>query len=95
MGIWHRDARLFWFAAPAITSQALTAIAGFLHGQFRAGAADNALYVFVIAQIAAALYLVYRMDGRRLAALLLAAFSISYSLLAAFVAAMAFSDNWI
>ncbi|MFA6124138.1 hypothetical protein [Sphingomonas sp.] len=95
LGIWHRDARLFWFTAPAVASQALIAVAGFFHGQFRGEPSDITLCLFLIAQLAAAFYLVYRLDGRRLAALLLAVFSLTYSLFAAFVAAMAFSDNWI
>jgi hypothetical protein len=95
LGIRHRDTRLLWFVAPAVASQVLMAVAGFFRGQFRGEPADIALCLFLIAQLAAALYLVYRLNGLRLAASLLAVFSISYSLFAAFVAAMAFSDDWI
>ena len=100
--VWGAVARapglLFFLALPA-ASQVFVAIAGFMRGWFRnpllQQTAGIVLLAFMLMQIAAAGYLVFRLKGARLPAIALAIFSLSYANFASLVAFMAFTEQWL
>jgi hypothetical protein len=86
---------LLLFLIPLIASEAFVALAGMMRGDFRGETANPILLGFLAAQLIVSAWIVYRCRAALPAALLLAIFSISYALFAAFVAAMSFSDDWL
>jgi hypothetical protein len=94
-GLLRRNARLLLFLVPPILSEAHVAAAGFLRGRLRGAGGDWASLGFLAAELIVCLGLIVWIRGARLPAALLALFSISYGLFAAFVATMAFRDSWI
>ena len=89
----RRDLLLFLLLPAA--SQALVVISGLMRGEFPDGASDPYLWAFILLQVAAAGYLVFRLSGARWAATALAIFSVSYARFAALVAGMSFADIWL
>lgn len=83
------------FLIPFAASQAFVGLAGAMRGQFRTDESGFVLLAFVTGQLVLAVYLVWRLKGARVPAVLLALFSLSYALFAAFVAGMALTDNWL
>ena len=94
-GIRRRKANLLIFLLLVAASQALVVVAGVMRGSLRGGAGQPILGTFLLLQVAIAGYLVWRLKGTRWAAAALAIFTSSYAAFAAFVAAMAFSDDWL
>jgi len=97
LGILSRKTSLLIFLLLPAASQILVVVAGFLRGAFRSDGNQLSFWLsaFVLLQIACAAYLVWRLRGARRPATALAVFTSSYAFFAAFVAAMAFSDNWL
>jgi len=95
LGIVKRKTSLMIFLLLPAASQILVVIAGFMRGSLRYDANQPILWTFLLLQIAAAGYIVWRLKGARRPAAALAVFTSSYAFFAAFVAAMAFSDTWL
>jgi hypothetical protein len=95
LGIARREAGLLMFAALPAASQILVSVAGFMRGSFRDSGSHPILLTFLLLQLVAAGYLVWRMKGARWPAAALAVFSLSYALFAAFIAVMAFNNDWL
>lgn len=94
-GLIKRERRLALVIVPFAASELLVAIAGFWRGEVADGIGQSVLIVFMVLQVAFALYLIYRMEDARLAGIALALFSVTYALFAAFVSAMSFGDVWV
>lgn len=97
-GAMRRRFGLAVFLALPAASQMLVVVAGFMRG--RVG--HNELHYiffglsgFILLQLVAACYLVFRLTAARLPALALAIFSLTYALFASFVALMSFQDTWL
>jgi hypothetical protein len=98
VGIAKRQIRLLIFLLLPAASQILVVVAGFKRGAFQHDANQLALWIigtFMLLQIAGAAYIVWRLKGARGPAAAIAIFTSSYAVFAAFVAAMAFSDDWL
>jgi len=94
-GILKRKPGLLIFCPLIVVSQALVVIAGFMRGSVSGGVTSFILNSFLLLQVIAAGYFVWRLKGTRGPASALAIFTSSYAAFAAFVAAMAFTDNWL
>ncbi|HWT98903.1 MAG TPA: hypothetical protein VN229_14850 [Terriglobales bacterium] len=94
-GIVKRKAILLIFAPLIVVSQALVVVAGFMRGSVGGGVASFTLDVFLLLQVVAAGYFVWRLKGMRGPASVLAIFTSSYAAFAAFIAGMAFTNNWL
>lgn len=94
LGIKAGRPSLLLFGLLAFASHLFVAVAGFFRGAIHE---SNMLIVcsFLLLQLAAAVYLVYRLKGVRLSATLLALFTLSYAWFAAFIASMSFNDTWL
>lgn len=90
-----RDRRLLLFLIPAGLSQLLVAIAGAFERQLSDPWLGPLLLMFLAAQLLMSLYLIYKLEEVRRAASALSVFSFTYALFSAFVAAMAFSGDWL
>ena len=93
----HETSLWIFLLLPA-ASQILVVVAGFKRGAFQHDANQLAPWIigtFMLLQIVGAAYIVWRLKGARGPAAAIAIFTSSYALFAAFVAAMAFSDNWL
>jgi hypothetical protein len=97
LGIVKRKTSLLIFLLLPTASQILVVVAGFMRGAFRSDANQLTLWIltFVLLQMAGAGYIVWRLKGARGPATAIAVFTSSYAVFAAFVAAMAFSDDWL
>lgn len=95
LGISVRRRDLWLFGIPFLLTEALVAFAGFYRGQVDEAISKPVLLIFLALILLISVSLVWRMQGARLPALLLAIFSVTYGLFGAFVAAMSFSDNWL
>jgi len=96
LGFSRRRKDLLVFLVLILVSQLLVVMAGLMRGSLRAGVTlDLLLLVFLLPQIAASAYLVWRLKGSRWPAAALAGFTSTYALFAAFVAEMAFRDVWL
>jgi hypothetical protein len=93
--LWHRRWVLLGFLAPIAICQLLVAIAGYMRGDLNYGMPAPLFFAFCAVQLLIIVYLVYVAKGTRLAALLLAVFCVAYSLMAAFIATMSFSDTFL
>jgi hypothetical protein len=93
--VWHRRWALLIFIFPVVVCHILVAAAGFMRGQ----ASDEATRIILLAILAFQLssigYLIYLARGTRLAATCLGVFCVAYTLMASFIAAMAFTDSWV
>lgn len=89
-----RKGLLLFLLLPA-ASQGLVVVAGFMRGMLPNDGSHLYLSAFMVLQIAAAGYLVFRLRGARWAAFALSVFTVSYALFAAFVAGMSFTDVWL
>jgi hypothetical protein len=98
-GVIKRKTNLLIFLMLILASQALVVVAGFLRGSLRGTTnqltLQTLLGTFLLLQIAIAGYFVWRLKGARWPAVALAIFTSSYAAFGAFVAAMAFSDDWL
>lgn len=94
-GLMDRRSGLLLFLILPAASQALVAVSGSMRGSFGRDDDLTFLLVFVVLQLLAATYLVFRLKGARAPATALAVFSSSYALFAAFIAGMAFTDTWL
>jgi hypothetical protein len=98
-GIIERKANLLVFLLLIVASQALVVVAGFWRGSLRGTTNELTLQtllgIFLLLQIAIAGYFVWRLKGARWPAAALAIFTSSYAAFGAFVAAMAFSNDWL
>jgi len=93
IGAIRRQPKLFAFMTSVFASQALVAVAGFWRGQLNEpGIVLNA---FMLLQLLLVIYLIYRLEGARLAALFLGAFSMAYAFEAWFISTMSFRDIWL
>jgi hypothetical protein len=97
LGILKRKSGLLVFLLLPAASQIFVVVAGFMRGAFRSDSNQLGLLIwtFVLLQIAGAGYIVWRLKGARGSATALAFFTSSYALFAAFIATMAFSDDWL
>jgi hypothetical protein len=98
MGFAKRNMALLIFLAPTAASQLLVAVAGLLRGAFRQDPSHLSLWIlglFMLLQLAGSAYIVWRLKGARWPAAAIAVFTSSYAFFAAFVASMAFSDDWL
>ena len=98
-GVIKRKMNLLLFLLLIVATQVLVVVAGFLRGSLRGTTnqltLQTLLGAFLLLQIAFAGYLVWRLKGARWPAVALAIFTSSYAAFGAFVAAMAFSDDWL
>lgn len=94
-GVVIREKRLSAFLLPFAASQIFVAISGFMQGKVAEPMASLVLLSFITLQLAGAGYLIFTLKGARLPATLLAIFAMSYAAFAAFIAAMAFANDWI
>jgi len=95
VGAVKRQWNLFRFAASVVISAAFVAAAGVLRDRLAEEIGLLVTFVFLVFQLVLVGYLVYRAKGARPAAIALALFCLSYALFTAFVAAMAFSNDWL
>lgn len=95
LGLRKRRADFLLFLLPVALSHVLVATAGAFRGQLNSDRNAPILLAFMILQALTGAYLVYRAKGARIAAGALFIFTLTYALVAAFVAAMAFSDSWL
>lgn len=98
-GVVKRKTNLLLFLLLVVASQILVVIAGFSRGSLRGTTNQLILQIllgtFLLLQIAIAGYFVWRVKGARWPAVALAIFTSSYAAFGAFVAGMAFSDDWL
>ena len=97
-GAVKRNRSLFIFLVPLAASQILVIVAGFLRGALRPDPNHIISWIlgtFILLQIVWSAFIVFRLRGARWPGAALAIFNSSYALFAAFVAAMAFSDDWL
>jgi hypothetical protein len=97
-GVAKRETGLLIFLMPLAASQLLVIVAGFLRGVFRPDSYYMISWItgaFILFQIAASAYIVWRLRGARWSAAAITIFNLSYALHAGFVATMAFSDDWL
>ena len=95
LAVWRRNRFLWRFGLPFLGCQALVVVAGFLRGSL-----DNSITTYILAPFIAvmlgwSLFLVVRAKCARIAALLLAVFTLSYASYASFVSWMSFTDTWL
>ena len=95
LGVRKRATFLWRFGLPVLASHALVAVAGFLRGALDASHVQIVVLSFMVVILGWSLFLVYKAKGSRIAALLLAVFSLSYAAYASFVSVMSFTDNWM
>lgn len=95
LGARNRQWALFRFAASVVISAAFVAAAGVLRDRLAEEIGLLATFVFFAFQLVLAVYLVYRAKDARPAAVALALFCLSYALFTGFVAALAFSNDWL
>jgi hypothetical protein len=95
LGVTRRTPRLLFFAIPFMLSETLVAVAGLLRGQVQSATANPILLVFVATQLILSGALVWLIRRARLAAVLLAVFSLTYALFGIFIAGMSFANDWI
>lgn len=94
MGVIRRKPRLLLFLWPVAFSQLFVAAAGLFRGQLVHGV-DLVVGAFMVAQLLAAGYLIWRLNGARIEAAILSVFVACYGLFAGFIATMSFSDSWL
>jgi hypothetical protein len=98
-GIIKRKTSLLLFLLLIAASQVLVVDAGFSRGLLRGTTnqitLQTLLGAFLLLQVVIAGYFVWRLKGARWPAVVLAIFTSSYAAFGAFVAAMAFSDDWL
>jgi len=92
LGLIGREPRLFLFLIPFAFSQFFMAVAGVLRGELPGASSTLPQLFFIVVQIVLVAYLIYYVAGARGAAVVLAAFSLTYALFASFVAAMSFGN---
>lgn len=95
LGIRGRHSRLLWFAISPLLSQLLVVAAGLARGQVPGDPASWINGAFLVMQAGFLAFLVFRFRGLRAPAISLAVFGLSYALFAAFIAGMAFTDDWL
>lgn len=97
LGIKKRDVRLFWLIVPILFSEAffLSCLALGKLVRVQNDIATWSLLAFLLVQFAIISYLIFRLQGIRIAAVSLAVFSASYAFYAAFYAGMAITDRWL
>ncbi len=95
LGVRNRARFLWHFGWPVLASHAFVAVAGFLRGALEASQVQIVVVSFLVVILGWSLFLVYKARGSRIAALLLAVFSLSYAAYASFVSVMSFTDNWM
>jgi hypothetical protein len=91
----RRRKGLLLFLIPFAASETLVAVAGALRGRIAQSPAGWIALAFPLAQAVFSLWLLWRLRGARAPAAALVIFSLSYALFTAFVAGMAFADDWI
>jgi len=97
-GVAKREKRLLLFLLLPAASQIFLVVAGFARGTFRRDPNHVSLWIFwafILLQLACAAYLAWRLKGARGPAAAMAVFTSSYAFFAAFVASMAFADDWL
>ncbi|MGE0668561.1 MAG: hypothetical protein AB7O49_18555 [Sphingomonadales bacterium] len=95
LGFRYRQKRLLMCGVPFILSVSFGGVAGLLRGEVPNGWADFIMYGFLAGQLILSVWLVYFARRAWPAAALLAVFSMSYALFAAFIAYMSFTDTWL
>jgi hypothetical protein len=98
VGFARRETRLLVFLLLPATTQILVAVAGLSRGALQRDPNHLSGWIlgtFMLLQIAGAVCMVWRLGGARWPAAAIAMFTSTYALFAAFVAAMAFSDDWL
>lgn len=94
-GIARRDRRLLLFVIPAMLSEIMVAVAGVNRGRLTSASASPILLAFLAIEVLICLALIALLRGNRGPAVALAIFGCSFALFAAFVASMAFTDQWL
>ena len=94
IGIMRRNTGLCLFLIPLGISQSLIVVAGLQPGQVPDGG-DNIIYPFMLVQGLLSGYLVFHQRRTFIAAVTLAAFTVSYAFWASFLATMFFRNIWL
>jgi hypothetical protein len=89
----HRERAVLWGLLSAAMSQVLVTISGLMHGAV--DKPDGPLLVFLAVQLVLVGVMVFKSRKSRLAAALVGWFCLTYAVLAAFSAAMSFSNAWM
>ena len=92
-GAIKRRGDLAVFLVLPAASQVLMIVAGLLRD--RPAYTSPMWWLFPLLQLVVGLYFVYRLDGARLPAIALTVFSVTYAMLATFIAGMAISGTWL
>ena len=95
LGTKARRRLILLFALLAFASQIFVAIAGFFRGSLEDSTVTPLLYAYLLIQVLAAAYLIYRIKGARASAVLLAIFTTSYAAFACFISAMSLTNDWL
>lgn len=82
-----------WFLIPVFVSEIFVGAAGLFRGKLNDP--SPVLLSFLVLQCVMLGYLVFRLKGGRLTAIVLSAFCLSFALEACFIASMSFSDSWL
>lgn len=90
----HHRARMVWFLASPLASEVFVTVAGLLQGKVQEPLATSVAGLFLIAQLCLCLLLIVWAKGMRISAMALSVFSLCYALFAAYVASMAFRNDW-
>jgi hypothetical protein len=94
--VWRRPSRrLGWMAVPFVASELLAASTYIAPGKLTQEEAGPILMIFLLAMLALVPFFIWRARGYRPAATALGIAGLSYSLVASFFAAMAFTGSWI
>jgi hypothetical protein len=91
----RREKGVLLFFISFLASEALAFVAGIHRGMCKADDANLLLLLFLFSQIVGISSLIHFLKDARNSAALLAVFSITYALFAAFAAAMSLSDSWL
>lgn len=94
-GILRKKRGLLVFIAPILASQGLVVLSGYTRGVLQPGTAEPLMFAFLLLQMGAAGFIVFKMKDARVPAAALALFTSSYAFHATFVATMAFTENWL
>ncbi len=95
LGVRKRARSLLRFGWPFLASQLLVAVAGFLRGELDGSQTQMVLIPYLVVILGWSSFLVFKAKGLRMAAVLLAVFTLSYAAYASFVSGMSLTDTWL
>jgi len=95
IGLRRRYRCLFLYIIPFLASQALVAISGFLIGSGTTELTAKVQITFLVGLAVLCIFILYKCRKALMAAIALSYFNLVYGLLAAFMAGMALTNDWI